>query len=92
MAGADDYNSPVTVYIAEGEKLYKAGDFKKAVQAFTTAINILDKGDDKFSMIYVQRSKCFLAMGNAESALEDAEHSLKGNKDYRLEGEIVKKQ
>merc|ERR1712062_532750 len=33
-------------------------------------------------MIYVQRSKCFLAMGNAESALEDAEHSLKGNKDY----------
>jgi len=82
MAGADDYNSPVTVYIAEGEKLYKAGDFKKAVQAFTTAINILDKDDDKFSMIYVQRSKCFLAMGNAESALEDAEHSLKGNKDY----------
>ena len=80
--GPDDYNSPVTVYIAEGEKLYKAGDYKKAVQAFTTAINILDKDDDKFAMTYVQRSKCYLEMGNAECALDDAEASLKGNKDY----------
>ena len=82
MGISDDYNSPVTVYIAEGEKLYKAGDFKKAVQAFSTAINILEKDDDKLPNTFVQRSKCYLAMGNAESALEDAEHSLKGNKDY----------
>merc|ERR1712226_56740 len=74
----DGYDSPLSVYIAEGEKLYKAGDYKKAVEAFTTAI----QQDSDNPMTYVQRAKCYLSMGEAEKALEDAKHSLKNDEKF----------
>ena len=77
MDGSDK-KSPFTVYIAEGDKLYKAGDYKKAIEAFSDAIQL--EPDNASTFVY--RSKCYLAMGNAKLALDDAEHSLKNNEGY----------
>lgn len=74
----NEKKSPFTVYIAEGEKLYKAGDYKKAVEAFTDAIEL----EPLTASTFVNRSKCYLAMGEAEKALSDAEESLKNDQDY----------
>lgn len=74
----NDKKSPFTVYIAEGDKLYKAGDYKKAVEAFTDAIDL----EPDNSSTYVNRSKCYLAMGEAQLALDDSERSLKYDPDY----------
>jgi len=69
----EEYDSPLSVYIAEGEKLYKAADFKKAVESFTRAI----QQDPENAMTHVQRAKCYLAMGDAQASLEDSDQSLK---------------
>ena len=74
----NEKKSPFTVYIAEGEKLYKAGDYKKAVEAFTDAIEL----EPDNASTFVSRSRCYLAMGEADKALDDAEHSLKNNESY----------
>ena len=41
--------SPISVYIAEGEKLYKAGDYKKAMDSFNQAIEL--DGDNPMTYV-----------------------------------------
>ncbi|KAM4530092.1 outer dynein arm-docking complex subunit 4 [Odontesthes bonariensis] len=64
--------------VAEGDWLLIQGEFKKAINSFTTALS-LHPNDKK---CFVRRSKCYMKIGQFESALEDAEASLKGDKSF----------
>lgn len=66
------------IYFAEGESLAKQGEYKKAIESFTKALEF--KADDQPCL--VARSKCHLQLGNTKSALEDAEGSLKEDTKY----------
>eukprot|EP00128_Syssomonas_multiformis_P012325 Colp12_sorted_trinity150504_noHs@22891 len=72
-----DLNSFGT-FLAEGEILAKQGEFRKAIDAFTKALEL--KPTDKIAL--VSRSKCYLQLGDANAALSDAELSLKEDKEY----------
>ncbi|KAM5273399.1 outer dynein arm-docking complex subunit 4 [Ctenodactylus gundi] len=62
-------------YMAEGERLYLCGEFAKAAQSFSNALQ-LQNGDKN---CLVARSKCFLKMGELEKSLKDAEASLQSD-------------
>ncbi|XP_017364925.1 tetratricopeptide repeat protein 25 isoform X1 [Cebus imitator] len=62
-------------YMAEGERLYLCGEFSKAAQSFSNALQ-LQNGDKN---CLVARSKCFLKMGDLERSLKDAEASLQSD-------------
>uniref|UniRef100_A0A2K5DMJ4 Outer dynein arm-docking complex subunit 4 n=1 Tax=Aotus nancymaae TaxID=37293 RepID=A0A2K5DMJ4_AOTNA len=62
-------------YMAEGERLYRCGEFSKAAQSFSNALQ-LQNGDKN---CLVARSKCFLKMGALERSLKDAEASLQSD-------------
>ncbi|XP_054464136.1 outer dynein arm-docking complex subunit 4 [Anoplopoma fimbria] len=64
--------------MADGDWMYTKGEYKKAIISYTTALNL--KPDDK--TCFVGRSKCYLKMGQSESALQDAEASLKEDKTF----------
>ncbi|XP_056257513.1 outer dynein arm-docking complex subunit 4 [Seriola aureovittata] len=73
--GGDDGQKPQSVFstlMADGDWLYIKGEYKKAIDRFTTALTL--KPDDK--NCYVGRAKCYLKMGQSENALKDAEASL----------------
>jgi len=59
-------------YRAEGEGLYKNGEYRKAIDSFTTALE-LHQNDQN---CLVARSKCYLQLGDTDNALRDAETSL----------------
>ncbi|XP_034395257.1 tetratricopeptide repeat protein 25 [Cyclopterus lumpus] len=67
--------------VADGDWLYTKGEYKKALSSYTTALTI--KPDDKTCCL--GRSKCYLKLGQSESALIDAEASLKKDKSF-IEG------
>ncbi|KAM9746301.1 outer dynein arm-docking complex subunit 4 [Menidia menidia] len=62
--------------VAEGDWLLIQGEYKKAINSFTTALS-LQPGDKK---CLVRRSKCYMKIGQFENALKDAEASLQGDK------------
>uniref|UniRef100_A0A673J9L8 Outer dynein arm-docking complex subunit 4 n=1 Tax=Sinocyclocheilus rhinocerous TaxID=307959 RepID=A0A673J9L8_9TELE len=70
--------STFSTYVAEGDQLFQKGEYVKAVESFSTALNL--QPDDKNCL--VARSRCYLKLGDAESALKDAETSLQDNKDF----------
>ncbi|KAL0197965.1 hypothetical protein M9458_006505, partial [Cirrhinus mrigala] len=70
--------STFSTYVAEGDQLFQKGEYVKAIESFSTALSL--QPDDKNCM--VARSRCYLKLGDAESALKDAETSLKDNKDF----------
>ncbi|XP_068192860.1 outer dynein arm-docking complex subunit 4 [Antennarius striatus] len=59
--------------VANGDWLYLKGEHKKAIENYSSALT-LKPGD---RTCFVGRSKCYLKMGQAGDALEDAEASLK---------------
>ncbi|TNN85991.1 Tetratricopeptide repeat protein 25 [Liparis tanakae] len=64
--------------VADGDWLYVKGEYKKALSSYTAALAV--KPDDKTCC--VSRSKCYLKLGQSESALKDAEASLKKDKSF----------
>ncbi|XP_037331864.2 outer dynein arm-docking complex subunit 4 isoform X2 [Pungitius pungitius] len=64
--------------LAEGDWLYSKGEYKKAISSYTSALAI--KPDDK--TCFVGRSKCYLMVGQSQSALNDAEASLTEDKSF----------
>ncbi|XP_039971499.1 outer dynein arm-docking complex subunit 4 isoform X2 [Xiphias gladius] len=64
--------------MADGDWLYLKGEYKKAIDSFTTALTL--KPDEK--SCFVGRSKCYLRLGQPENALKDAEASLKEDKTF----------
>lgn len=76
--GDDGPKSSFVTYLAEGDKLYNAGEYSKALDSYSTALDI---ETDNVSGL-VARSKCYLQIGDADSALRDAEASLAGNQEF----------
>ncbi|XP_051988769.1 outer dynein arm-docking complex subunit 4-like isoform X3 [Xyrauchen texanus] len=70
--------STFTTYMAEGDQLFHKGEYVKATESFSAALS-LQPGE---KTCLVARSKCYVKLGDAESALNDAEASLKDNKDF----------
>ncbi|XP_034047088.1 tetratricopeptide repeat protein 25 [Thalassophryne amazonica] len=68
--------SSFATYISEGDRLFLKKNYVKAIDSYSKALTL--KPDDKNCL--VSRSKCFLDMGDSESALRDAEASLKTDK------------
>ncbi|XP_064643391.1 outer dynein arm-docking complex subunit 4-like isoform X2 [Lineus longissimus] len=62
-------------YKAEGDTLFKQGEFRKAIESYTTALEIQPEDCN----CLVSRSKCYLQLGDTTNALNDAESSLKDN-------------
>jgi len=75
---ADELRSTFTTYLAEGDKLFTNGDYTKALEAYSKALQL--KPGDKTCL--VSRSKCYLHIGDAESALKDADECIKDDKTY----------
>eukprot|EP01137_Pigoraptor_chileana_P005691 Opistho-2@49090 len=65
-------------YAAEGETLAKQGEYRKAIDAFTKALDL--RPEEKICL--VARSRCHLHLGDANAALTDAEAALKIDRDY----------
>ncbi|CAH1788639.1 unnamed protein product [Owenia fusiformis] len=59
-------------YRAEGDILFKQKEFKKAIESYTTALEL--KPDDKNCLC--SRANCYIQVGDANSALEDSENIL----------------
>ncbi|XP_073539651.1 outer dynein arm-docking complex subunit 4 isoform X3 [Phyllobates terribilis] len=70
--------SNFTIYMAEGEQLYQKGEYHKAKESFSNALDL--QTTEKHCL--VARSKCFLKLGDPEAALRDAEASLQEEKDF----------
>ncbi|KAM3597153.1 uncharacterized protein V6R79_000569 [Siganus canaliculatus] len=75
---SEGQNGLISTLIANGDWLYRKGEYKKATESYTKALAA--KPGDKTCLVV--RSKCYLKMGQSENALEDAEASLKENKKY----------
>ncbi|CAH2301908.1 tetratricopeptide repeat 25 [Pelobates cultripes] len=71
--GEQGPRSSFTTYMAEGEQLFQKGEYEKAVESFSNAL--LLQPSEKNCL--VARSKCYLKLGDSESALQDAEASLR---------------
>merc|ERR1712106_588416 len=65
-------------YLAEGDKLFLNGEYTKALKSYTNALDL--KPGDKNCL--VARSKCYLHIGDPESALKDADECIKDDKQY----------
>lgn len=81
MSANSENDGPVSSfqsYAAEGDILSKQGDFVKAIDAYSTALIL--RPDEK--NVLVARSKCHLKLGDCDSALSDAEASLKIEPDF----------
>ncbi|XP_035472088.1 outer dynein arm-docking complex subunit 4 isoform X1 [Scophthalmus maximus] len=70
---AGDREDQFSTIVADGNWLYIKGEYKKAIESFSTALTL--KPDER--NCFVGRSKCYLNMGLYENALKDAEASLK---------------
>ncbi|XP_031557017.1 tetratricopeptide repeat protein 25-like [Actinia tenebrosa] len=70
--------SSFSTYLAEGDVLYKQGEYKKALDSYSLALEL--KPTDKFCL--VARSKCYLQLGDNAAALRDAEAALEDDKDF----------
>lgn len=75
---AEDLRSTFTTYLAEGDKLFLNGEFQKALESYTKALML--KPGDKSCL--VARSKCYLQIGDPQSALNDADECIKNDKNY----------
>ncbi|XP_078497536.1 outer dynein arm-docking complex subunit 4 [Lissotriton helveticus] len=71
-------NSSFITYVAEGEQLYQKAEYLKAIECYNTAL-ILQPSDKG---CLVARAKCYLKLGDATSALSDAEAALKQDKSF----------
>lgn len=66
------------IYRAEGESLFKNGEYKKAIESYTNALEL--RNNDKDCL--VARSKCHLMLGDNDASFKDAETSLADNPNY----------
>lgn len=66
------------IYKAEADTLLKQGDYRKAIESYTIALELMS--NDKTCL--VARSRCYLALGDTRKALIDAESSLADDKTF----------
>lgn len=70
--------SSFTTYLAEGDVLFKQGEYKKSLDSYNLALEL--KPTEKFAL--VARSRCHLQLGDTASALKDAETALEEDKEF----------
>lgn len=70
--------SSFTTYLSEGNVHFNQGEYKKALDSYTQALEL----QPGYKVCLVQRSKCYLRLGDPDAALRDAEESLAEDKDY----------
>ena len=83
-AGDDDSNtepkeppkSSCTTYIAEGDKLFRKNEFRKAIESYTQALQQAEQEEVDKKQSYYSRALCHLNLGDSEAALSDAEEAL----------------
>ncbi|CAF2393043.1 unnamed protein product [Rotaria sp. Silwood2] len=76
--------------MGEGEKFSRDKLYTKAIQCYTEALDLLPQDEEKSTEKdtsdrlngLVSRSACYLKIGKNDLALQDAEHSLKANKEF----------
>lgn len=66
------------IYKAEADALFKNGDYRKAIESYTTALSLRE--EDRICLVC--RSKCHLMLGDTAKALQDAEASLVEDNTY----------
>ncbi|KAL5010823.1 hypothetical protein ScPMuIL_013128 [Solemya velum] len=76
--GLEGPKSTFEIYKAEAENLSKQGEYRKAIDSFTMALEL--QSDEKNCL--VARSRCYLQLGDTKSALADAEASLNEDKTF----------
>ncbi|XP_048416845.2 outer dynein arm-docking complex subunit 4 isoform X11 [Stegostoma tigrinum] len=77
----DVLSGPICSYLtykSEGDRLYVLGEYEKAINSYTHAL----QQEPKNRNCLVARSRCYLAMGNTTLALKDAEASQLGSKEF----------
>ncbi|OPJ74505.1 tetratricopeptide repeat protein 25 [Patagioenas fasciata monilis] len=65
-------------FVAEGTLLYQRGEYEKALIYFNNALKL--RPGDKY--VLVDRSKCYLRLGDTQNSLKDAEASLQNDKTF----------
>lgn len=70
--------SSFTTYLSEGNVHFNQGEYKKALDSYTQALEL----QPGYKACLVQRSKCYLRLGDPDAALRDAEESLAEDKEY----------
>lgn len=70
--------SSATTYLSEGNVHFNQGEYKKALDSYTQALEI----QPGYKACLVQRSKCHLHLGDTDAALRDAEESLAEDPEY----------
>ncbi|CAH1249599.1 TTC25 [Branchiostoma lanceolatum] len=83
--GEEGPKSSFVTYLSEGDKLFDNGEYRKALESYSTALEI--QPEDKTCL--VARAKCYLALGDSDAALRDAEAALKDDKEY-IKGLLMK--
>ncbi|XP_063715321.1 outer dynein arm-docking complex subunit 4-like isoform X2 [Symsagittifera roscoffensis] len=74
--------SSCTTYLAEGDRLYRVQEYKKAIESYTAALERAEaEGMDK-RLCYYSRALCKLYLGDSDAALEDAEEALDDDPSY----------
>ncbi|XP_052806626.1 outer dynein arm-docking complex subunit 4-like [Mya arenaria] len=76
--GSEGPRGTFEIYRAEADSLFKQGEYRKSIESYTLALE-LTPGEKN---CLVARSKCYLQLGDMQSALNDAEASLQEDKDY----------
>lgn len=72
-----------SAHVAEGETLYHKNEFKRAIVAFTQALDIDIEDIDK-SGVYLSRANCYIQTGDVMSAMEDIKIVFKQKPDEPL--------
>ncbi|XP_075259483.1 outer dynein arm-docking complex subunit 4-like [Convolutriloba macropyga] len=68
--------SSSTTYFAEGDKLFKKNEFRKAIESYSMALSQAEVEEIDKKSSFIARALCYLHLGDSESALTDAEEAL----------------
>ncbi|GIQ80560.1 hypothetical protein KIPB_001380 [Kipferlia bialata] len=66
------------LYVAEGDACYRTGEFGRAVDAYTKALDL--RRDDK--NVLMARSKCYVALAKPDLAIKDADTCIGSDRSF----------
>eukprot|EP00053_Salpingoeca_punica_P020541 m.211844 g.211844 ORF g.211844 m.211844 type:complete len:573 (+) comp18998_c0_seq1:59-1777(+) len=81
-ASTSDVREKAQQLKADGNNEYKKKDYKKAVEAYTEALRILDKKDQDRAVLHCNRAACYLAMDMYENVIKDCTAALEIDNRY----------
>jgi tetratricopeptide (TPR) repeat protein len=69
-------------YIREGDSHFENGEYMKAVDLYTKAINMSDSAADDVCQLYNKRGMAYAELGGCVDAISDYTAALKSNPEY----------